>query len=421
MSRVLFILRCYSGFEDSLINREWSPSGVPTIAKLLERFQFQDNCSVIFISKSDNKKLNSIKERKLDIKKLGLPIYLIRPFFIFSKLKVIGKLFNEFYNLISIFYYLFKLKPELIYSDHANIFTISLIARFSRIKTVIRLMGVKDDMRDCLAPTTFYSKILNWSYKAPYKLIIATQDGAGAEIWMDKILSKNVLRKTLLNGVDLHIKPNAIKIKNNIHKSKTIVTFLGRLEEEKAPDKFLEAFIKVRKNISNKFHCFIIGSGSMRSKLDNIIINENAMNDVSFYSNINHSAIFYLLSKTDIYVSLNRTGNLSNANIEAMSQGKAIIMPQPQIKKGIDIYTNKLITENAVYKVSSSDSIEEISDAIIAIHNNKGMRIKLQEEIKNISNKNFYSWKKRIDWEIDLLNKIGSCGDKELKKILQEL
>ena len=421
MSKILFILRCYSGFEQSIINQKWSPSGAPTISKILERFQFHGDNNILFLPKSNNSKLNCIKVRKLYLKNLSIPIYLIKNKFIYFKFKKIGKIYLEFYHIISIIYYLLKLKPKLIYSDHANIFVVSLIARFLTIKTIIRLMGVKDDMRDCLIPNTFYSKILNWSYRAPFSLVIATQDGAGSEIWMNKILSKNVARKTLLNGMDLSTKLQTIKTKKDIHKNKTIVTFLGRLEESKAPDKFLQAFIDVRNKLPNKFHCFIIGSGSMKDKLKDIVSVENAINDVSFYSDIEHAKVFYLLSKTDIYVSLNRYGNLSNANIEAMCLGKAIIMPKSQAEKGIDIDTDKLITDNAVYKISTSDAVEELAAAIILLHNDRGLRQKLESEIKHLTDKLIYSWKKRIDWEFNLLNKISSCTEEDLKKLLEKI
>jgi len=421
MSKILFILRCYSGFEQSLINKKWDPSGAPTIAKILERAQNQYGNNVLFFSKSNNSKLNDIKARKLEIKNLKLPIYLIKPKLYFFQFTKVGKLYTELCNLLITIYYFFKFNPSLIYTDHANIFITSLIARYLNIKIVVRVMGIKDDMRDCLISNTVYAKALRWSYRAPFSLVLATQDGAGSEIWMDKALLKNVPRKTLLNGVDTSIIDKVIKIKNNIYKKKTIITFVGRLEEDKAPDKFLEAFMIVRNKIPNKVHCFIIGSGSMRDKLNKIIVKENAINDVSFYTDINHGHIYYLLGKTDIYISLNRFGNLSNANIEAMSLGKAIIMPKSQVDKGIDVYTDKMIKKDAVYRVKSSDEIKEISSAIIILHSNKALRHKLESKIKFQSNKFIYSWDQRIDWEFNLLNNLDSYNEGELNKFLERI
>jgi len=421
MSKILFILRCYSGFEQSLINKKWEPSGAPTIAKILEIFQHENENNVLFLYRSNNEKIRSIKERKIKIKNLSLPIYLLKTNFFYFQSTKLSKLYTEIYHLIFIIFYLIKLKPKLIYSDHSNIHFTSLIARYLNIKTVIRLMGVKNDMRDCLINNSVYFKILNWSYRAPFSLVLATQDGAGSEIWMKKALSKKVPRKTLLNGVDLSIIPKSIKIKNNIYKNKFIITFIGRLEEDKAPDRFLEAFIKVKNKIPDKFHSFIIGSGSMKKKLTNMINKANAANDVSFFSNINHSGIYYLLNKTDIYVSLNRMGNFSNTNIEAMAMGKTIIMPKSKVKEGIDIYTDKVIKDNAVYRVNSSDSIDEICNAIIILADNNNLRNSLESEIKNMADKVIHSWEKRIAWEYDLLKSINSYDKDKIIKYLESI
>ena len=136
---------------------------------------------------------------------------------------------------------------------------------------------------------------------------------------------------------------------------------------------------------------------------------------------MNHSSIYYLLDKTDIYVSLNRMGNLSNTNIEAMIMGKTIIMPKSQVKKGIDIYTDKIIKDNAVYRVSSSDSIDEIYSAIIKLAENENLRNSLESEIKNIAIKVTYSWQKRIAWEYKLLSSIKSYDKDKIIKYLESI
>jgi len=169
MHKILFILRCYSGFEESLIRKEWSPSGATTIVKLLEYVQKNKECNILLISKS-NSKLKFTRNKKIILNKLSIPIYFIRGRLIFFNSTKLGKLYNELYSLLFATYYIFKLKPKIIYADHANIFITSLIARYMSIKTVVRLMGVKDDMRDCIDGNSIYNKVLNWSYRAPFHL-----------------------------------------------------------------------------------------------------------------------------------------------------------------------------------------------------------------------------------------------------------
>jgi len=61
MPKILFILRCYSGFEKSLIRKEWAPSGATTIVKLFEYVQERKECNILLLSKSHNHELKKIK------------------------------------------------------------------------------------------------------------------------------------------------------------------------------------------------------------------------------------------------------------------------------------------------------------------------------------------------------------------------
>jgi len=287
------------------------------------------------------------------------------------------------------------------------------------IKTVVRLMGVKDDMRDCINGHSIYHKFIKWSYRAPFSLVLATQDGAGPDTWMEKALIDIVPRKTMLNGVDRNIEPQEIERYKKLPKNKSIVIFVGRLEKDKAPDKFLESFMIVRKKIPNKFYAIILGSGSMKKTLDDIIIRENAFNDVSFFSNLNTNNVYFLLNNSDIYVSLNRFGNLSNANLEAMVNKKVMIIPKSQKDKDIDHYTDNILKDDSVHRVTNSDAIEEVADAIIYLMQNKRVMNNLEKNIYSIANLYIKSWKIRIKTEDKLLNLIDSGFKAELKNYIE--
>ena len=97
MHKILFILRCYSGFEESLIRKEWAPSGATTIVKLLEYVQKNKECNILLISKS-NSKLKFTRNKKVILNKLSIPIYFIRGRLIFFNSTKLGKLYNELYS-----------------------------------------------------------------------------------------------------------------------------------------------------------------------------------------------------------------------------------------------------------------------------------------------------------------------------------
>lgn len=408
MDKTLFILRCYSGFENSIIKNSWSPHGATTIAKLLTYIQKNKSNNILFISKSNNYKLNKINNKKLYLKNLTIPIYLIRTRLRYLNNTKFGKLYREFYNNIYIIYYFYKLKPKVIYIDHANIYIGAFICRFFKVKTVVRLMGIKEDMRNCITGSSLFNKLLRWSYNSPFSMVIATQDGAGAEIWMDKVLRKSVPRKTILNGVDQISNSIDFNWKHNLPKNKNIITFIGRLENDKAPDNFVEALIKIQEDYPNKCHGVIIGSGSMKKQLLKRIHETKIDKSITFFHNLNNIEIFELLTLSTVYVSLNRYGNLSNSNIEAMFAGKAMIIPSSQEHIGIDIYTDSIIHENAVIRINNSDSVEELSKAIIYLIKNPQVRKKLEKNILIEANKFIKSWDERMMWEYKLLSIINN-------------
>jgi len=421
MNKFLFILRCYSGFEQSLIKKEWSPSGATTIAKTIEYIQNDKSSNLIIVSNNFNSKLGFIRNRKLYLKKLNMPIHFIMGKLLFLSDTKLGKYYTFLYNNISILLYILKYKPKLVYSDHANIFITAFISRFLGIKTMVRLMGIKDDMRNSLIETSFYYKLLRWSYRSPFSMVLATQDGAGSENWMKSALKKNVPNITILNGVDQKNKLTNTKLLKNIPNNKFIAIFVGRLEHDKAPDKFIESFLLAKKKLPNNLHIIIVGTGSMKEKLDLSLEKANATKDVTFFSNLNTDEIFFLLDKSDVYISLNRYGNLSNTNIEAMTRGKAMIIPRSNRYKGIDIYTDSLIPRDSVIRIKDSDSINDVAEALIYLFNNEKAKISLEKNISNISNQYIKSWDKRIAWEFKLLNIINSGRQDKLRSFIEDV
>jgi len=140
MLKMLFILRCYSGFEKSLIRKEWSPSGAPTIVKLLEHVQKNKECNILFLSKSNNTQVKLIKDRIVKLKKLSIPIHFIRGHLVFLGSTKLGKVYNELYNLLFTIYYVIKLKPKIIYA--ASNFHIKSWQQ--RIKFEFNLLSILD-------------------------------------------------------------------------------------------------------------------------------------------------------------------------------------------------------------------------------------------------------------------------------------
>ena len=72
----------------------------------------------------------------------------------------------------------------------------------------------------------------------------------------------------------------------------------------------------------------IIGEGPQKKNIETLIQKEGMGRNFSILGNIPHNDIFYYHSISNIYVSLNQLGNMSNTNLEAIKFGQAVIFPR---------------------------------------------------------------------------------------------
>ena len=104
--------------------------------------------------------------------------------------------------------------------------------------------------------------------------------------------------------------------------------------------------------------------------------------------------------QSDIYVSLNKLGNLSNTVLEAMSFSKCIFILEKEPLFHIDMYTDKYIPHDVVVRINRRNIVEDLSIKIIDLIENPS-KIKLySQKTSFFMNANMQSWDKRIDLEI---------------------
>ena len=95
-----------------------------------------------------------------------------------------------------------QFRPDLVYLDRANIWSASVLSRFSSIPVVLRVMGITPGMHGTIGNQRLDYRILRWAYRAPFAAVICTQDGSGGEVWLNRILRRSTPRFLLLNGVN---------------------------------------------------------------------------------------------------------------------------------------------------------------------------------------------------------------------------
>jgi len=258
-------------------------------------------------------------------------------------------------------------------------------------------------MRQCLTPENFIQKFYGWAYKSPFSLVLCTQDGSGVESWTNAALLNSVRREILLNGVDDMMPPLTIDERLlNIPSGKLVILFIGKLEVYKGCYEFVQSVLLLKENYNN-IHALIIGVGNESSSLKEIINKEGANDYFTFIDGLPHTQIYAAHSISDIYVSMNYFGNLSNANLEAVQSNDCMIIPASQVD--IDIVTNDLL-KGAVINVPIKSPIS-LSNAIDDLIKSEEKRLNMSNAINIIKQDFIWSWKERINTEMSLLRIIA--------------
>jgi len=401
--RILYATRLFSGLETSIVKQEWEPTGVPTIHKIIARLDRDEDLHIVLASKGGE--WDAPLDR--DIRVAGLR----KPVRVLSHLSLRGHIssggIRDFRHAAVITRFAQTLKPNLVYIDHANVLAGALISRATSIPVLFRVMGVYPFMRQALARRDLAARLMAWAYQSPFAFALGTEDGSGSSAWLSKALAPNVKRAVLLNGVDdIQLSSNTIDLPFAWPKAPTVVLYVGKLEQEKGAEQFLTAFIAAARQRPGRLAAVMVGTGRLRPALDRQIANSGEPSSITIIDRLPHAAILALQSRADIYVSLNRLGNLSNANLEAMRVGAAMILPR-EIDNLIGEPQMALLSSDSYRAINSPDDIAGLIEAILELDANPKKRRELGAKIRSIAGSLIPSWEHRIQQEIAILQRIA--------------
>jgi len=410
--KILYVTRLFSGLENSFSNKIWEPSGVPTIYRIIEEIDKHHTPRFLFTAKDNGQgyfsSWNETVDKENAVSGLKNNVCIISgidffPAWLGRKIRMV---LREMRQSLFIIMEIIKFKPDLIYCDHANVLIGGVLSRVqNRIPVVFRVMGIDGFMRQCLTPNNFIQKVYRWAYNSPFSLVLCTQDGSGVESWVNSALLHTVRREILLNGTDIITLPPVIdKRILNIPDEKLVILFIGKLEKYKGCYEFVQSILLLLKENHNNVHALMIGVGSEESSLKKLIKEERMSDYFTFIDGLPHAQIFAAHSISDIYVSMNYFGNLSNANLEAIQSNDCMIIPKPQVD--IDIVTNGLL-KGGVVNVSIQDPIG-LFNALVELINSNKKRIDMSNAISVIKQDFLWSWQKRINREMELLQEVSS-------------
>jgi glycosyltransferase involved in cell wall biosynthesis len=393
--KILFLTSYYSGLKQSVETGIWNPKGMPAIYKLLNGLYSSNiNFDYSFIN---------YKNSRLSIKSVDK--YPDSKFYIFgvkNPIPIIGKLkpIRTLFYFIKTYIFLKKIsinEYDLVYIDRANVNSVFLLKYIFNKKTILRLHGIGKTYRNFNKSRTYRLKnILKiYAYKLHFSSIIGTNDGTPISLFMEEYTNKNSPKYIWTNGVDL----NQI-INNKKNKSSINFLFVGRLEEDKGINELVDVFKNYNENKSITLR--IIGDGALKESIKETI---KSNINIEYIGSVNHNQINDIYESSDILISFNFLGNISNVVLEAISHGLAIVTFKEDINDFSDVDTNKFIENNAIY-VDKHDLYNSFNSVIERVIHNPDLVYNYRNRvIKNLIPK-LYSWEDRIQKEINILSKI---------------
>lgn len=131
------------------------------------------------------------------------------------------------------------------------------------------------------------------------------------------------------------------------------ITYIGRLDPQKSPEYLLQAVASLPANLRQHTTVLCAGDGPIRADLEHLSQQLGLTSTVQFLGF--RSDVANILARTDIFVSPTQFEGISNAIMEAMAAGKAVITT--------DIPENRELIQNGI-----NGMLVPVSDSIVLAH-----------------------------------------------------
>ena len=412
--RALIVTRLFSGLIRSVTNKNWKPTGIPAIYKIIEGMnQSEIETDVLFLCKTEKetKHILGTDSFRLSQDKVNNILFHVAPYHMtFTKSTRLNWLYNDFHQLVYFMKLIYKRDYDLIYCDRANVFFGAMASVFAKKKVILRLLGIYPDMKKLFLDKKYamFYPITYLSYLAPFTYITCTQDDSGGGYYLSRLPNKSVPKKLLLNGVD-HKKSSPqlleqLRERHELKRDIPILLFVGKLEKVKGCTEYIETMITLRDQ-GCKFYALIIGSGSLSGKLEQIIEENNISDVVKFIGAVPNTEICHYYNLTDIYVHLYVWASLTNTVLESMYAGNALVLISPSKEGHIGEYAEEIIPNDCAVRFSRKNIVPDLTEKLVHLLSNPTKISDYKSRMANLAPTILSGWKQRIDKEIDLIKK----------------
>jgi glycosyltransferase involved in cell wall biosynthesis len=407
--KVLYATRLFSGLERSIRERRWVPTGVPTIYKVIEALDREtDDLVLLFAAKDGHTSWDEREDLEVKLEGMSARVYVLaggpqlpRP------LRPLASAWREIRHAAHILRAARRENPDVIYIDHGNLWAAGLIARLLPTPVVFRVMGIYPAMREALEGGGVAHRYMRWCYRAPYAAVICSEDGSGVDPWLARAIRPGVAVHKLMNGVDAVPAGSGDPRVSCLSPDRIVALFLGKLEHTKGAFEFAQGFL-LAAAAEPRLHALMIGTGKLANPILRKFSDAQAADRLTLIEQLPHAHVLSALKRADIYVSLNRFGNLSNANLEAMRVGLCMVLPRSQPATAVDLATDALMPPATAWRIESADDVDGLAKALTTLARDPYRRRTMADSVRAIADRSIGGWHARIARELDILRSAAS-------------
>lgn len=395
--RVMLVSRMFSGFASALLEGRWPPDGAPAIYKLIEGLVAEPGIEplIVLVCKDAAAGQAFAGKSRIALPKLGIEAVVLH----YHKRGV----WRELVHLAQVLAIQWRFRAQAVYFTNANFVAASTFARFGLARTVLRFMGLFPFEKGLAEGRG--GRLVRWLYRAPFDHVICTQEGSGAEVYLPRLLAPGTPLSILFNGVD-RMPPKLDAEALRAHYAlgpRPIVLFLGRIESYKGAGEFVEAALSLVQRRPDIATFAVVGSGSQYDEVRQRLGRAGHSNDVRLIGPVPHDEVSSWYAAADIYVSLNKHGNLSNANLEALVAGPCMVLPAADSATATDLITESLIPPEVAPRVSRAAMASGLARILEDLLDDPNRRMRLRAALALIAERLVGPWPERIARDIAIL------------------
>ncbi|MDP9739958.1 UNVERIFIED_ORG: glycosyltransferase involved in cell wall biosynthesis [Bacillus sp. B2I3] len=239
--------------------------------------------------------------------------------------------------------------------------------------------------------------------EVPTDLIIMANDGTDGDKVLQKLkLDENKVR-FWVNG--LHEKDKYIKYKKDAHFKKQmnlpddafIICTANRFVDWKRIDRIIKMMSELVKTNPNVY-LIAIGDGPEKEAIM-ALSDSLKLTNVIFTGAMEHEDTIYQIANSDLYITLNHSGNLGNSILEALSLGIPVCtLKNDSVEK---VLTND---QNAVLFNTVDEKM--IANELTILIKDENKQRYLKKNAKKYAENYLLSWPERMELEIQDINKL---------------